>query len=281
MANASRLVVIALVALVGACDRPDVLVICHNANCVEPTDPANDDSIPALRDSLALDVGGLPAIDGTELDSFWRASDGTCLFAHDLDGVRDTPISAAADEIAAHITAGGPLTRSGKPFRVFLELKAHVGVEKTERHTPEQRTLHAQCAWAVYATIANAAITSGQPVEFVFASFEPKLLAEVLALTPTSTPIDFKFDAFYGIPKPLDSETRPLSDYSGLPISIIEIHPQWLHDAQYEGVLALHDVELLFWMFSATTETFAAIEQYEPEMVVTSEAQLMRRWLER
>jgi len=41
------------------------------------------------------------------------------------------------------------------------------------------------------------------------------------------------------------------------------------------------NVELLFWMFSATTETFAAIEQYEPEMVVTSEARLMRRWLER
>jgi hypothetical protein len=279
MASASRLLVLA--ALVVGCDRPDVLVICHNGNCVEPTDPANDDTIPALRASLALEVDGMPAIDGTELDSFWRASDSTCLFAHDLDGERTTPISEAAAELAAHIAAGGPLTRSGKPFRVFFELKAHVGIEKSERHTPEQRTLHAQCAWGVYATIAAAATMSGQSVEFVFASFEPKLLAEVLALTPQSTPIDYKLDAFYGIPKPLDSETRPLSDYAGLPITIIEIHPQWLHDAQYEGVLSLPGVEIVFWMFSATTETFAAIEQYEPEAVVTSEAQLMRRWLER
>ncbi len=270
-------------ALLGACDRPDVLVICHNGNCVEPTDPELDDTIPALRESLALTIDGVPAIDGTELDSFWRASDGQCLFAHDLDAERTTLIGEAADEVAAKISAGGPLTHTpGKPFRIFFELKAHVGVEKTERHTPQQRTLHAQCAWNVYATIATAAEAAGTTaeVEFVFASFEPKLLAEVLATEPASTPIAYKLDAFYGIPKPLDSETRPLSDYTGLPISIVEMHPQWIHDAQYEGLLSL-DVEILFWMFSATTETFAAIEQYEPEMVVTSEARLMRRWLDR
>jgi hypothetical protein len=267
--------------LLAACDRPDVLVICHNANCVEPTDPTKDDTIPALVESLALAIDGKPAIDGTELDSFLRATDEACLFAHDLDADRMTPISDAATVLANHITAGGPLTNTpGKPFRVFLELKAHVGVEKTERHTPAQRTLHAQCAWSVYTTIADAAVAAGAPVEFVFASFEPKLLAEVIATMPPSTPIEFKFDAFYGIPRPLDSETRPLSDYAGLPISIIEMHPQWIHDAQYEGVLS-SNVELLFWTFSTTTEVLGAIEQYEPEMIVTSEAQLMRRWLER
>jgi hypothetical protein len=279
---AKRFSPLVLVALIG-CDRPDVLVICHNANCVAPTTPELDDSIPALRDSLALAMNGVPMIDGVELDSFWRASDGQCLFAHDLDAERMTLIGEAADEVAAKITAGGQLTHSpGKPFRIFFELKAHVGVEKSERHTPEQRTLHAQCAWGVYTTIATAAETTGQTasVEFVFASFEPKLLAEVIATTPAATPINYKFDAFYGIPKPLDSETRPLSDYTGLPITIVEMHPQWIHDAQFEGLLSL-DVEVLFWMFSATVETFQAIEQYEPEMVVTSEAQLMRRWLDR
>lgn len=277
---ASRSSALLLGVLLGACDRPEVLVICHNSNCVEPTSPEDDDTIPALRESLALTTGGMPAIDGTEIDSFWRASDGTCLFAHDLDAERMTPISDAAAELATHISAGAPLTRSGKPFRVFFELKAHVGVDKSERHTPEQRALHAQCAWSVYATIAAAAATR-QPgeVEVVFASFEPTLLAEVVAMTPADTPVPYKLDAIYGIPKPLDSETRPLGDYAGLPISIVEIHPQWLHDAQYEGLLT-EDVEIVFWMFSATVETFAAIEQYEPEMVVTSEARLMRRWLE-
>jgi hypothetical protein len=278
----ARSSLLAIVMAVGACDRPDVLVICHNSNCVEPTKPENDDTIPALRDSLALTIQGRPAIDGTELDSFWRASDGACLFAHDLDAERTTPISDAAAELAAHISAGGPLTYTdGKPFRVFFELKAHVGVDKSERHTPEQITLHARCAWSVYEAIATASATRQDgEVEFVFSSFEPKLLAEVLALEPDSTPITYKLDAFYGIPKPLDSETRPLDEYAGLPIDIVEIHPQWIHDAQYEGLLS-QNVEVLFWMFSATVETFAAIEQYEPEMVVTSEANLMRRWLER
>jgi hypothetical protein len=269
------------VALLGACDRPDVLVICHNANCVEPTDPANDDTIPALRESLALEIDGLPAIDGTEVDAFWRGSDGACLFAHDLDGERTTLMSQAAEELAAHITSGRQLTHtSGKPFRIFFELKAHVGVEKTERHTPEQRALHAQCAWSVYDTIANAAVAAGQDVELVFSSFEPKLLSEVVAAAPAAPPIPYKLGAIYGIPKPLDSETRPLSDYAGIPISIVEMHPQWIHDAQHEGVLS-SGVELQLWMFSATTETFAAIEQYEPQMVVTSEARLVRRWLRR
>ena len=270
-----------IVAALAGCDRPEVLVICHNGNCVEPTKPENDDTIPALRESLALQINGLPAIDGTEIDSFWRASDSTCLFAHDLDGERTTLIDEAAAELAAHITSGNQLTHApGSPFRILFELKAHVGVAKTERHTPEQRVLHAQCAWRVYDTIATAAASSGQNVEFVFSSFEPKLLADVIAQAPLLTLIPYKFDAIYGIPKPLDSETRPLGDYAGLPITIVEIHPQWIHDAQYEGIVS-SNVELLFWMFSATTETFAAIEQYEPEMVVTSEASLMRRWLDR
>jgi hypothetical protein len=278
MASRSSLV---LVGLLAACDRPEVLVICHNGNCVEPTKPENDDTIPALRESLALEIDGLPAIDGTEIDSFWRGSDGVCLFAHDLDAERTTLIGEAADELAAHITSGRQLTHvAGSPFRIFFELKAHVGVDKSERHTPEQRTLHAQCAWSVYTTIANAAVASGRDVELVFSSFEPKLLHELVATAPMTAPIPYKLDALYGIPKPLDSETRPLSDYAGLPITIIEMHPQWIHDAQFEGVLS-SNVELLFWMFSATTETFAAIEQYEPEMVVTSEARLVRRWLMR
>ena len=280
MARTSSLLVLA--ALASGCDRPHPLVICHNANCAEPTDPEDDDTIPALEQSLALTVDGLPAIDGTEVDSFWRASDSTCLFAHDLDAPRTTPITDAADSIAAYIMAGGQLTHTpGQPFRVFFELKAHVGVEKSERHTPEQRVLHAQCAWGAYTTIANAAVAAGANVEFVFASFNPDLLREVINQTPASTPIVYKFDAFYGIPHPLDSETRPLSDYHDLPISIVELHNQWLYDSQWEGLLSYDGkIETLFWMFSATEETFQAIEQYEPDMVDTSEARLMRRWLE-
>ncbi|MFN0246513.1 MAG: hypothetical protein ACKV2T_06370 [Kofleriaceae bacterium] len=87
----------------------------------------------------------------------------------------------------------------------------------------------------------------------VFSSFEPKLLRVLIELTPTATPT--------------------------IPLSIVEVHDQWLNDAQYEGIRS-SGVELVLWMFSATVETFDAIERYEPYAVVTSEAQLMRRWLD-
>lgn len=74
-----------LVLAVAACDRPPSLVICHNANCAEPADPERDDTLDALRESLALERDGLPVFDGVELDTFWRGADDSCLYAHDLD----------------------------------------------------------------------------------------------------------------------------------------------------------------------------------------------------
>jgi len=271
---------LAVLALLGACDRPKVKIVCHNANCVEPTDPEGDDTLPAMRESLALQIGGKPAIDAIEIDSFWRGSDNTCLLAHDLEGGTTTPITDAANELAAHITTAPVLTRSGGAFRVFLELKQHTDKAEEVLHTPVQRTAHADCVWGVYDTIATAAMTSGQDVELVFASFSPALLREVIARKPATTPIPYKLDTFYGIPKPLSGETVPLDHFAGIPIDIVEVHPQWIHDAQWEGLRSL-GVEVVFWTFSATVETFAAIEQYEPEMVGTSEAGLLVRWLER
>jgi len=122
-------------------------------------------------------------------------------------------------------------------------------------------------------------VGKGGEIEIVYESFNPALLQEMIDRVPKDTPVPYLFDAIYGIPHPLDSETRPLSDFAGLPISIVEIHPQWIHDAQWDGLLS-QNVETVFWMFSATVETFAAIEQYEPDWVGTSEATLLRRWLE-
>jgi hypothetical protein len=269
-----------LLLVLGACDRPKVGVICHNANCVEPTDPEADDTLPAMRESLALQIDGRPAIDAVEIDSFWRGSDDTCLFAHDLESGTMTPMSEAATELANHITTAPVLTRNGGVFRVFLELKQHTDKAEVVPHTPAQRLAHVDCAWSVYDAIATAAMTSGHEVEFVFASFGPDLLRDVVSTAAARTlPIPYKLDTFFGIPKPLDSETQPLDHFKGIPLDIVEIHPQWIHDAQFEALRSL-DVEIVFWTFSATVETFAAIEQYEPDMVGTSEARLMVRWLE-
>lgn len=277
--RASSLLVAALA--IAGCDRPTTRVICHNANCVEPTDPELDDTLGAMAESLTLQIGGRPAIDALEVDSFWRATDDTCLFAHDLVKPRSTTIPEMTQQLAAHITSAAALTRNPGSFRIYFELKQHVDPEETVKHDAAQRTGHVACAWDAYNTIATAAVASGHEVEFVFSSFGPDLLREVIAQAPPrgTEPIPYKLDTFYGIPKPLSAETRPLDEFEGIPIDIVEIHPQWIHDAQYEGLRSL-GVEIVFWTFSATVETFAAIEQYEPEAVGTSEAQLMVRWLE-
>ena len=267
-----------LVAL-GACDRPEALVICHNANCVEPADTARDDTIPALRDSLALLDNGRPVIDGVEIDTFWRGADSACLYAHDLD--RDqTPASEAATVIGEHFATASELTFTGGPFIIFVELKSHVSADTADIHTPEELVLHARCAWDVYSVIATAALANDREAVLFFSAFNPDLLRTVLAERPSDTPIPVKLGAFQGIPAPLDDQTRPLGDYAGIPLDLVELHAQWIYDAQYEAVRSL-DVDLAVFMFSATAETFAVIEQYEPTMIVTNEARLIRRWLDR
>lgn len=142
----------------------------------------------------------------------------------------------------------------------------------------EPRALHARCAWDVYAIIAAAAVANARDVEFVFEAFAPELLRAVLDERPAATPVRFRLAAVQGVPAPLDDQTRPLGDYRGLPIEIVEYQAQWFRDAEYEAVRSL-GAELSFFMSSATVETFAIIEQYEPAHIVTSEARLFRRWL--
>ena len=254
-----------------ACDRPQVLVICHNGNCVEPTEPEADDTLPALEASLALEHAGLPALDGFEIDALWRRETQACVFAHDLDVERITPMSDAAAVLAAYVDRDGPLTYAGEPLQLFVELKSYV-TEDFEAHTPDERVLHAECAWQTYATIAAmaAARDRERDIEVIFAAFDASLLRAVVAATPAQTPLRVRYDAFYRL---------PLETYAGVPIEIVEMHPQWLHDAVYEGIVS-SNLELVFWMDSVTTETLDAIELYRPRMVNTSEARLIRRWLE-
>jgi len=235
-----------------------------------------------MSESLALKVEGKPAIDGIEVDLFWRAADDTCIFAHDLATAGNDTGAQAADAIAFHLTTAPQLTFGGGNFQMFVELKDYVDAAETIHHTPEQRAMHAACAWDFYNTVEQAAAARGAGMDFFFGSFGPEMLKEVIAQTPPGldparAP---RYESYYGVPKPLDPETRPLSDYKGIPITLVELHSQWINDDEHEALLA-QNIEIAFFMFSATVEHFAAIEQYEPSMINSSEATLMRRWLER
>jgi hypothetical protein len=269
-------------ALVAACTQPHPLVICHNANCGEPTDPERDDTLPAFRESLALEEGGRPVIDGIELDSFWRGSDNVCLYAHDVSNfAENTPAIAPAQELAVHFAKPGPISfADDTQFLVLLELKGFVSADTKDRHTPEQRLLHARCAWDIYKIVSDAALANGRDIKVEFQSFAPELLRAVIETTPPSTPTPYSFGAIQGLPSPLDDQSRPLSNYTGLPITDVQFHPLFMQDAQHEAVLR-SGAELSFFWFSTTSEVFWAIRKYQPFAVDTSEARLMRRWIER
>jgi hypothetical protein len=268
---------IALAALAG-CDRPEALVICHNSNCAEPVDPSRDDSIEGIQRSLALELDGRPVIDGIEIDTFWRGSDGACLFAHDLENDTTSALEPA-NELAAYFARTGPIAH-GETFQVMIELKSFVSADGKVQHSDEELMLHAACAWQVYGILADAAVANGRDVRVLFEAFRPDLLKAMVAQTPASTPLPVRYGAILAIPKPLDSETRNLEAYAGVPIDIVEFHAQWILDAQYEAARSL-GLDIAVFMFSATGETFAVIEQVLPSLVVTNEATLMRRWLDK
>jgi hypothetical protein len=268
--------------LLAACSQPHPIVICHNANCGEPTDPERDDTLPAFRESLALQEAGRPVIDGIELDSFWRGSDNVCLYAHDPSNfAENTPATAPAEELAAHFAKDGPITfADGTDFLVLLELKAFVSANTKDRHTPEQRLLHAKCAWDIYGIVSEAAKANKRKIIVEFQSFAPELLQAVIDTTPAVIDAPYIFGAVQGLPSPLDDQTRELSAYTGLPITDVQVHPLFMQDATHEAILQ-SGAKLSFFWFSTTTEVFQAIRRFNPEAVDTSEARLMRRWIER
>src|SRR6185503_8570185 len=145
-------------------------------------------------------------------------------------------------------------------------------------HDANDLVAHAACAWQVYDVIAQAAVANDRDVVITFEAFRPALLQAVIDQTP-ATPVPVQYAAIQGVPAPLDDQTRSLDEYNGLPIDIVEFHAQWILDAQYEAAVSL-GANIAVFMFSATAETFSVIEQYEPSLIVTSEATLLRRWLD-
>src|SRR5690349_11213418 len=134
-----------LLALVAACDRPQPLLACHNGNCEDP-DTTRDDTLEAMRDSPALSYDGLPVLAGTAWDALWRGRGSPCPSAHDLVHDTSTPASAAADLVADYLATTTRASWNGERFYTLIDLKAHVGPDYSDAHTPQQLRDHADCA---------------------------------------------------------------------------------------------------------------------------------------
>lgn len=272
-------------------DVPGPRLICHNANCVEPATPAEDDTVDALTASLALmDAQGTPLVDGVEIDTFWFGEESRCLFAHDLgdlDSAEDVDIATQilATHLEARAKAGLALTRSPGPFSIFIELKGHVGVSKTEKHDAAQLDSHAACAATVGLELAEHARTHDYDLELVYTSFDASLLAALdgqpqYTMIEASTSTITKLGYLQGVPAPLDSQSKPFDSIpEGLKIDMLDAHPHWTRHSTLEAAESM-GWELALWMFSVVPETYDAIDRYQPHYVTTSEARALSGWLD-
>lgn len=241
---------LALLALCAGCERPaQVAVICHNANCTPAHDADRDDTLAALEASLAL---GPAVLDGVELDLVF---DGACGFAHDLDAPAEDPAEAAA-RVAEYVRA------HGEPFHLMIELKR--GATDLDAH--------ADCALDVF-----EAVEAARDVDVIFESFEPAAL-RALAARPRF-PGDARLGAALSIPAPL-GYSHTLDDFDDVPLDVVDVHPAFTSPADrrvYDGL----GLEVALWTEGVDTELFDALLADPPAYVVTSEAPLVRAWLDR
>lgn len=255
-------------------------LVCHNSNCAAAPDPTRDDTLVALREGLGLLEAPAPRLDGLEIDLLWDAAAARCLFAHDVPADGE-PAAATADEAAAEIEAAlvAPAfaTRAGAALLVYVELKGYVGADHADVHTPADRVAHADCALALRDRLEVTAGATGHALEVVFTSFDPALL-QAMVDAGAHEREGVRLAAIQGVPPPLDGQTRPLGDFAGVGIELVEAHPGWLQPSARDMVRSA-GVGLSYWMFSAGSDTFARIERDAPEHVVTNEAELLDRWL--
>lgn len=268
-----------LLVVLAACGRPDVVVICHNANCVSPRDMDADDTIPTLEAALAL---GPAVLDGMELDLSWVRAEARCVFAHDL---RDGPwpdAAEAVDRVAAYLRAYGPAAGHSDRFHVMIELKRAVDGDGT-RHTDAERRDFAECALDAYDVIRAAALETAQPLGVIFDGFEPDLFRALTASArwPGAARdglIQVRLAAAFSIPEPLHY-SHTLDDFTGVDLDVVDVHPRFTTPADrrvYDGL----GYEVSLWTEGVDPELFDALASDPPAYTVVSDAPLVRAWID-
>jgi hypothetical protein len=162
-----------------------------------------------------------------------------------------------------------------------MELKGFVG-ELGDEHSDEQAVLHAECALDLFETYRQAALDSNNAIVVIFDSSAPKLL-KALVQRPrwpgrsASGLVSVRLSADFVDSTPSGLAFQRLEEFPQ--VDDVVFHAGWINDAHYQAFRSL-DLQMTLWMFSATVETFDAVERFEPAAVLTSEAPLFRRWLE-
>jgi len=274
-----------LLALAAACDRrPQAVLMCHNSNCAHATDPAADDTLTSLDDSLALTYLGRPPIDGVEVDTLWDSERSLCLFAHDFAKSADELAMEAVDHVTEHMLRSGAITWDGEAFRVKIESKAAV-TPGGAHHSAEDLAAHQACVLDMMDRLMEAAVAGGRELEIILEAEDIDFVRTLTAHPrwPGKNPgegLRIKLEANV---KSAGLTTDDLVSLTGGDspdgLDVLAFHSTRFPDGQQQAYEAL-DVDLMLWMLDATLETFYAAEIYHPEYVNTNEAELLRRWME-
>jgi hypothetical protein len=274
-------VAVAVAVAVAACDRPSPLVLCHNANCIGP-DVEHDDDLPTLHKSLAQTYDGLPALDGLEIDTFWWGAVSRCLFAHDLSHGTDVSANDAATAIATYLSTNDRVSFNGTRFYMLMELKPNVAESFSEMHTPAQYTQHATCLLDAIDIILAAARTKGHAITFGVLTAAPEGL-RVLASQPRWQALESEAGVetllIADIFAPYSSVVPHLSDFDDVALDAVEYHPDFMTVSKREAYRSL-GLDLIEWSYVPTSESFDAIERWDPKYVLTNDALLLRRWID-
>ncbi len=272
---ARRALVATCIALaMAACERPRAFIICHNANCGGSTEPFLDDTIQALRRSLALRWNGEPLIDGVEVDAMWDPAGARCAFAHDPAQAATSFAGVdAAAEIAQHLVETAALV-GDRRFFVKLELKPQAGPDGDALTGGEAEAL-ADCVLDMYDLIAGAARETGRRVTVFFESPDPEVLW-IVTQRPRYPGKHEGDDLETGLIVPIDSDPPEGLEIDVVSVKSTEIGPD--RAAEFRE-LRSRRIDVMVWMFDADVSVLEAINEIEPRFVNTNEAVLMREWL--
>lgn len=267
------------VALVGCADVERVAprLMCHNSNCAH-SDPTRDDTLEALRESLALQLDGRALIDGTEIDLIWEPTARRCAFEHDLADAATAPDPREAVDLVAAYLRDRRDRASWNRTEFALKLELKVGAAPDARPLePDEAVALAQCAVDLAERAEAAASDAGLRIAVMFESQE---IAQLRALSQTRGWVAEKV----GPRRPRQLVVDGWREVDGLvpEIGVITLGWKEASDGDHERYRMERDrgVDLMMWVHDANEEALAIFDYVEPAYINANEAPMLRRWIE-
>ncbi|MBA3461206.1 MAG: hypothetical protein H0T46_14675 [Deltaproteobacteria bacterium] len=257
---------------------PTSQVTCHNSNCAY-ADPARDDTLDALHESLALELDGRAMIEGTEIDLIWDPRTSRCVFEHDhIDADVAPDASVALAVLANHFREKrSGATWNGHEFSLKLEMKAGAAPLGYPL-TPGEMGSLGDCAIAMAEHAEAAASDAGLRLTVIFVSGDLQMLSG-LPERPTWRP------ELAGRRNHRQFGVNGWEDVSRLVANVGVVDLEWKKASDGDRArfrrLADSGVDVMMWAFDVNQEALAAFEYVAPRYINTNEAPLLRLWVER